>query len=71
MSAYPQPLPQGAHLYLLTIERWGKVSNVYCMAISPNDAFDRYLDRLTRRLESTAGIELIHGEPANPHTHRA
>ena len=71
MSAYSQPLPQGAHLYLLTIQRWGDVTNVYCMATSPSDAFARYIDRLTRRHESTAGIELVHGELANPHIHPA
>ncbi len=69
MSAYPQPLPTQAHLYLLTIQRFGEVSNVYCMAMNAEDAFARYLDRLTRRNENVIGIELVHAETADPHIH--
>ena len=69
MSAYPQPFPAQAQLYLLTIQQFGQTSNVYCMAMSPEDAFTRYLDRLTRRRESIVGIELVHAETADPHVH--
>lgn len=69
MSVYPQPFPAQAHLYLLTIQRFGETSNVYCMAMNAEDAFTRYLDRLTRRKENVIGIELVHAETADPHIH--
>jgi hypothetical protein len=62
---YPLPLPR-TYLYQLTLRRKGEKSNVYSTGISVDDAFRRYLDRLTRRHETDINIELVQGEFANP-----
>jgi hypothetical protein len=60
------PIPQRppapvAQLYRLTIQFQGNTTDIYSMATSVDSAFQRYLDRMEGRKESSVGVELIHG----------
>jgi hypothetical protein len=68
MTVYhPIPAPT-LHLFLLTLQVKGKLSNVYSMGESVEDALKRYLARTTKMKDNAESIEFVQGDLANPHT---
>jgi hypothetical protein len=64
---HPIPAPI-LHLFLLTLQFKGNLSNVYSMGENVEDALKRYLARITKMKENAEGIEFVEGDLANPHT---
>ena len=56
------------HLYRLTIQVKGLVSDVYSMSTSVDAAFSRYRERLARQHGDVTSLQLIRGELADPHS---
>ena len=65
---HPIPTPL-LHLFRLTLQVRGKLSNVYSMGESVEDLFKRYLARIVKLKESTEDIAFVEGDLADPHTH--
>ena len=65
---HPIPAPL-LHLFRLTLQVRGKLSNVYSMGESVDDSFKRYLARIIKLKENTEDIAFIEGDLADPHTH--
>ena len=65
---HPIPAPL-LHLFRLTLQMKGKLSNAYSMGESVDDAFVRYLARIVKVKENAEGIKLVEGDLADPHSH--
>ncbi len=63
---HPLPAPL-LRLFRLTLQRRDQKVNVYAMGENVEDAFGRYLARVSKMKEDAAGLEFIQGDLANPH----
>ena len=68
LAYHPIPTPL-LHLFLLTLQVKGKLSNAYSMGESVDDAYARYLARIARVKGNVEGIQFVDGGLADPHAH--
>jgi len=69
MALYNRIPPPVLHLFRLTLQRKGKLGNIYSLGENTQDAFQRYIARIVKLRENAAEIEFIDGDLANPHAH--
>ncbi len=67
MALYQRIPPPVLHLYRLTLQRKGKLGNIYSLGETTEDAFQRYIARIVKLRENVTEIEFIAGDLANPH----
>jgi hypothetical protein len=70
MISFNRIPPPQLHLYRLTLQIRGNLSNAYSMGESVKDAFSRYVERAIKQKQTAADIEFMQGDLADPNPHR-